>query len=107
MSIFEVLEVVPDHEGEPSLQHFKYVESKHKYLVEAVYGIDDGIPFKRYGFRVREIKVEQLAKWVDVNESGEYDTVYQCPKCNFKYSIQAEDMCTSLTCSCGFKGDLR
>ena len=45
--------------------------------------------------------------WIDAQESGEFDTVYKCPKCGAKTSVQAEDTRDSLTCACGFSGPLR
>ena len=51
-------------------------------------------------------ETQEPVAWINTQESGEYDTVYKCPKCSKKYSVQAEDTFTSMECACGFSGSL-
>ena len=46
------------------------------------------------------------ANAIQSHSGGEYDTIYSCPKCSRKYSVQAEEVLDTLMCSCGFKGKI-
>jgi hypothetical protein len=54
----------------------------------------------------RQSSQSEPVGWIDVQESGMFDTVYSCPKCDKRYSVQAEDTFKSMTCSCGFSGSI-
>lgn len=47
----------------------------------------------------------QREGWKLIGEPGEYDTVYECPKCGTRYLEQADGELSCInrhTCKCGF-----